>query len=478
MRIPFKTNQKVAVMSALASITALSAQTKPNVVFVFADQLRSCAMSFNGDKNVIMPNFEKLATEAVNVRNTVSVCPVSTPFRASLITGLYPEKVGMYMNDLPLNPNVNSIGKIYKAAGYKTAYIGKWHLNGGDRLGFIPSDRRQGFEYWNVMNCTHKYMDSQYWGNDDKLATWKGYDAYAQTNDAINYIKERKQNHEPFFLVLSWGPPHDPFPQCPETMKAKYKGKKIDFRPNVPADIYQRTTNDMVGYYGQITALDSCIGALQKTIKDAGLDDNTIFVFTSDHGEMLSSQGLHRKQVPYDESAVVPMLIKYPALLGKKGKITDMLLNTPDIMPTLLGMCNLAIPTNLQGKDKTPILTGKANDTTEGVLFVSDSPFGSWSREKGGKEYRGVRTKRYTYVKDLNGPWLFFDNLNDPYQLKNLANDVHFENEKAQLEKILGKLLNEADDDFLPGIEYQKKWNTIQKMYKPADSNSKKSANE
>jgi arylsulfatase A-like enzyme len=433
----------------------------PNVVFVLADEWRAQDVGYNGNKDVLTPNLDRLAQKAVNFTNTISTTPVCCPYRGSLLTGQYPLTNGVFVNDVLLNPEANTLGKSFKAAGYETAYIGKWHLDGHGRSSFIPVERRQGFDYWKVLECTHDYNNSWYWGNDDKKAKWEGYDAYAQTVDAADYIRARKQSDKPFFMILSWGPPHTPFQTAPESFKKIYREKVLNVRNNVPDELKQKAIEDMIGYYAHISALDSCIGILQQSLMESGLDENTLFVFTSDHGHMVKSHGFENKQRPYEESIHVPMLIRYPEVFGNKGRKNDMLIGTPDLMPTLLGLCGLSIPSTVEGEDKSAIMKGKAKDNTEAALIACYHPFGQWPRNRGGKEYRGVRTKQYTYVKDLSGPWLLFDNRKDPLQVNNLVNDKKYANVQDKLEMELSDILKKNNDEFLHGLEYIKKWNYV-----------------
>lgn len=459
-----KISIKIFSVSLLAVISATAsgqASKSPNVVFVLADEWRNQSVGYNGNKDVLTPNLNKLAGRAVNFSNAISGTPVCCPYRGSLLTGQYPLTTGVFVNDVQLNPKVPSLAKVFKAAGYQTAFIGKWHLDGNGRTAFIPKERRQGFEYWKALECTHDYYDSYYWGNDDKKAKWEGYDAYAQTADAVQYIKNSKQQEKPFFMILSWGPPHSPFPTAPEPYKNYYTANPFKLRPNVPEKFNKEATTETIGYYAHITALDSCIGLLQGILKETGLDENTVFVFTSDHGAMLRSHAYNHKQRPQEESINVPLLISYPALLGKKKKKTDMLINTPDLMPTLLGLCGLPIPSTVEGDDKSSILTKKRKDTTDAVLIASYHAFGQWPGTRGGKEYRGVRTKRYTYAKDLSGPWLLFDNEKDPYQMNNLVNNKEYDKLQHDMEKSLAMLLKKTNDEFLPGMAYIKKWGYV-----------------
>ncbi|HPF04344.1 MAG TPA: sulfatase [Bacteroidales bacterium] len=453
--------------SALAALgfsalfgNSIAGQT-PNVVFVFADEMRACDLGYMGNNDVLTPNIDRLASQSVIFSNAISVCPVSSPYRGSLLTGRYPLNTGVFVNDVLLDPETLTMPKIFKASGYETAYIGKWHLDGHGRSSLIPEERRHGFDYWKVLECTHDYYNSYYWDNNDEKKKWEGYDAYAQTEDAAGYISSRKGNKKPFLLFLSWGPPHTPFNKAPGNLMRFYQEKDLTIRKNVPEELKDRAHNDLVGYYAHITALDSCIGILQDAINDAGLEENTIFIFTSDHGAMIRSHGYNNKQRHYEESIHVPLLIKYPAISGNKGRNTDMLIGTPDLMPTILGLCSLPVPRSVEGYDRSATVRGRTKDRTDAVLIACYHPFGQYTRNIGGKEFRGVRTKQYTYVKDLDGPWMLFDNLNDPYQMNNLVDDPSTRKIRKGLEKDLRAILERTNDEFLKGEEYIKKWGYI-----------------
>jgi len=282
---------------------------RPNIVYVLADQWRACATGYAGDPNVKTPNLDTLASTSINFENAISVCPVCTPYRSALLTGRYPMSTGMFLNDLYLPDEELCMAEIFKRASYETGYIGKWHLDGHGRSSFIPKERRQGFDYWKVLECTHDYNHSQYYDGDNKtLHTWEGYDAFAQTADARSYIHDHAKSDRPFLLMLSYGPPHFPHHTAPEKFKNLYDPGAITLRPNVPGNKMEKARKEAQGYYGHCTAIDHCLGDLLKTLQDTGIADNTIFIFTSDHGEMLWSQGQKHweKQRPWDESIRVP----------------------------------------------------------------------------------------------------------------------------------------------------------------------------
>lgn len=430
---------------------------RPNVVYVFADQWRAQATGYAGDPNVQTPHIDEMARQCLNLPNAVSGWPVCSPYRGSLITGQYPHVHGVFCNDVCLNRGSVSIAEAFKGAGYHTGYIGKWHLDGHGRTSFIPRERRQGFEYWKVLECTHNYNESYYYGDSDEKLTWEGYDVFAQTRDAQQYIRDHAANG-PFALFLSWGPPHNPYETAPAEYNALYDPATLVLRPNVTAEMEATARKDLAGYYAHCTALDKCVGDLRQTLREVGIADDTIFVFTSDHGDMLGSQGEIRKQRPWDESLRVPFLIQYPRVLGTDAHSDELIINSPDIMPTLLGLSGIDVPRTVQGTDYSPVLRGESSNRPEGALMSCLNPFGEWTREKGGREYRGVRTTRHTYVRSLDGPWLLYDNEADPYQMNNLCNTPDAASVQAHLDGLLNRILDDVGDEFLPGAEYVRRW--------------------
>ncbi len=432
----------------------------PNVVFVFGDQWRAQATGYAGNPNVRTPNLDRLAGESVNFANAVASCPVCSPYRASLLTGQYPLTHGVFVNDVYLRDEVVSLAEAFGECSYDTAYIGKWHVDGHGRSNYIPPERRQGFDYWKVLECTHNYNHSAYYeGDSDEKLYWDGYDAIAQTRDAQRYIREHDPDR-PFLLMLSWGPPHAPYHTAPEEYRAFYSAENIQLRPNVPQALASQAREWLAGYYAHCTALDDCVGELLRTLAEKGIADHTIFVFTSDHGDMLGSQGHQKKQRPWDESIRVPFLLRYPALLGRTGRETDVFIDAPDIMPTLLGLCELPIPESVEGLDFSGYLLGNGSPADDSVVITCPHPFGQWTRTHyGGREYRGIRTRRYTYTRTLEGPWLLYDNEKDPYQLNNLIGKPEHAQLQDQLEKKLQEKLKGMNDEFLPGMEYIRRWN-------------------
>lgn len=434
------------------------ASEQPNVVLVFGDQWRAQACGYAGDNNVQTPHLDALARQSLNFTNAVSGCPVCSPARACLLTGQVPLEHGVFVNDVSLGDGATSIAQAFAAGGYDTAYIGKWHIDGRGRSSYIPPERRQGFDYWRVLECTHDYNNSCYFaGDSEEKLRWEGYDAIAQTRDAQDYLRNH-DGKKPFLLMLSWGPPHNPYHTAPEVYRARYKPEEIELRPNVPEANAETAREWLVGYYSHCTALDDCVGDLLRTLEETTLDEDTIFLFFSDHGDMVGSHGMDNKQKPWDESIRVPFLLRYPARFGRQGRELTAFIDIPDIMPTMLSLCGLEIPETVQGKDFSGFMQGGEDPSGGMALLQCPHPFGQWWPGAGGRSYRGLRTQQYTYVRALEGPWLLYDNRADPYQLRNVLGESQYEETRLALDAQLQRRLAGLDDEFLPGPAYLKKW--------------------
>ncbi len=448
---------------------------QPNVVFVFADQLRSHELSCYGGQNIQTPNMDRLAGEGLRLNNAISTCPICSPFRGMLMTGSYPMRTGVTNNDHPMRADVPSIAEAFNAAGYQTAYIGKWHLDGRGRSTYIPEERRFGYQFWQALECTHRYFKSDYYDNNNsKIKQWPGYDADAQTQSAIKYIRQRDKE-KPFFIMLSWGPPHGPY-IAPDEFMERVDPASLSLRPNVSeSEVAQELIDhprfnipdilpkgykekmlktmredslirkDYAGYLAATLAVDQYLGDLLDALKAEGLDENTIVVFTADHGDQMASHRFFDKNMPYEESLSVPFLLRYPPKI-KSGISTDVMLEPVDIMPTLLSLAGVKSP-KVDGADKSAMLLGKTKDTTDAVLLMGMTHFNNTSLVNGLDTWRGVRTKRYTYARYEDGtPWLLFDNVADPYQMDNLVDDPDFIRLVVKLNSTVDQLLQKAGD--------------------------------
>ena len=449
-------NRREMIRMASAPLFGAGRMRQPNVLFVIADEWRAQALRFNGDPNVITPTLDKLAAQSVRFDNAVSGCPVCCPARASIMTGQYPLTNGVFINDVELKPNAPTLGETFAKAGYRTGFIGKWHLFGspdgqyGRRLAPVPPGKRFGFDYWKACECTHEYDHSLYYeGNDPTPKYWPGYDAFAQTDDVCAFIDKHAKTRDPFFLCLSLGPPHFPYSTAPEQYRALFDERTISLRPNVPLGKRAEAEILLRGYYAHMAALDDCFARLLRELERNHLTDDTILVFTSDHGDMMLSQGLTTKLYPWDESVRVPFLLRYPRRLGTSERRISTPLNMPDIMPTLLSLAGLPTPESVQGRDAFAPATA-----ADGNAFLTLPVPITEARRYGFAEYRGLRGERYTYVRSIRGPWLLYDNQQDPYQKRNLCGLAESAELQAKLDLQLDAKLGELKDDFLPAEDY------------------------
>jgi arylsulfatase A-like enzyme len=422
----------------------------PNIVFVFADQMRAEATGYAGNRGVFTPNLDRLAESGVAFSNCIAGAPVCTPWRACFLTGQYPLTHGLFLNDLRLPTDRPTLGTVLKEAGYATGYIGKWHLDGNARAGFTPpGPRRQGFDFWAVGNCTHDYNHSLYYRDTPDRRYWEGYDAIAQTDLAIDFIRDHAGREAPFALVLSWGPPHNPYDTAPERFRALYPPERVPVRPNCP----HPNREELRGYYAHVSALDEQVGRLLGALEASGALADTLFVFTSDHGDMLGSQGEQRKQRPWAEAIDVPLLIRAPNQRAAGARV-DTLVNVWDLMPTLLALAGVPCPSTVQGRELSAAVTGAPFAEPDATLAACIAPFAEYR----GEEWRAARTKRHTYVRTLSGPWLLYDNAADPYQMENRVNRPESAELQGEMETRLQRLLAEFGDEFRPAREYIEQW--------------------
>src|SRR3546814_545223 len=184
-------------------------------------------------------------------------------------------------------------------------------------------------------------------------------DAIAQTKDAGEYIRNQASWDKPFFLMLSWGTPHSPYHTAPEKYKAMYDPAAIELRPNVPEKLHSKARKDLAGYYAHISALDDMIASLISRLKAEGILENTIILFTADHGDLMGSHAHYNKQRPFDESIRVPFLVYDGRKAGIQPGRYDAMVGADDIMPTLLGLAGVSVPRSVEGVDFSRYLHGK-----------------------------------------------------------------------------------------------------------------------
>lgn len=475
---------KFLLLTTIPVVAQPKKPTQPNLIFIFTDQLRSDVFGFKGDLLAKTPNIDRFKSESVDFTNAIAVTPVSAAARASLFTGKYTTSTGMVINELRLNPNHRAWAHVLTVNGYNTSYIGKWHLYGTcsdhhqDDCAFIPKGvDRLGFDgEWKAYNFHHNNMNSYYY-EDKKEKIYYGegsYEPEEQFKMAINSLERFSKEKKPFALFLSVGVPHDPWTK--ENLPAKYYDRFKDIPFTLPSnwsdvpDKYMDRNSDPKRwikywknnipemkrvYYSMVSSIDDYMGILMEKVNELGLDENTIIVFSSDHGEMFGENGRIFKMTFYDSAAKVPLFVRWKGKI-QPGLEVDACINTPDIMPTLLGMMQLPIPETVEGMDLSPLAFGKKCKQPD---FAFMQGMGHTFQWKDGYEWRAVRDKRYTYAKYLvDGKELLFDNLSDPKQTKNLVEEEKYAKIlKKKREQMLSKMF-ELNDEFKPCTWYRGRW--------------------
>lgn len=433
----------LTVLGGLPGIAscAKEPQKKPNVLFIFADQMRNCSLGCIGeDKDIRTPNLDRLASQGMLFTDAVSSYPVCSPYRATVLTGKFANAHKVVVNGVELPTEEVTLPEALQGQGYKTGFIGKWHLE-KNHDAFVPKDRRNGFDYWASRNLGGDYFDSFYCTDTPEQIPIPGYEMDGQTDIAIDFLK--KNSKQPFFLMLAWRAPHPPL-GAPEKYEKMYDASKLTQRPNVPEGMDLRA--DLVKYNGMITNLDDNMGRIMKALDDLGIADDTVICFSSDHGDMFGSRGLRGKNVPYEESINVPFIVRYPRAI-KAGQKTELLINSPDVMPTLLGFAGAPIPKGVQGADLSPVILGKGGKKPEAALLQRVVGLG---KDVGNQEWRGVRTAKYTYARSIEKGWLLIDNEKDPYQTNNLIDKPEYKEIQSKLDAQLQAMLKKIGDDFAP----------------------------
>ncbi|MHC4720571.1 MAG: sulfatase family protein [Planctomycetota bacterium] len=478
---------------------------KPNLLFVFPDQMRKHALGFMNQDPVITPNLDNFAKQSLVFTNAVSSNPICTPFRAMLMTGRHSLSTGMVSNcqpglDQELSEKEICISEVLKANDYQTGYIGKWHLdmptlNKSKSPPDAPEDpwdgwtppgpRRHGFDFWYAYNCAHAHFKQNYWKDSPEQIYADKWSPEHEIDVAINFIKNRKKD-SPFALFVSHNPPHGPY-IAPEKYKALHKNKDLPPRPNVKQNkLYQKS---FMAHLAAIASIDDNFARILKTLDDEKIAEQTIVVFTSDHGDMMGSHGRFGKSIWFEESIGIPFMIRWPGRI--RPGIEDMPFACYDFMPTLLGLLDLPIPRAVEGVDYSALMVGKdmPKPTAAFIAYYQypdkvlavGQPVSEWVQQgidlrKEGIDwrtigFRGLVTKRYTYVVDRytdrpEGPYsaetiaqaiadgtitkrLLYDNEKDPYQLNPVQATKADENPiMAELDKELQRWLKKTNDPF------------------------------
>lgn len=400
--------------AALGAAAFANEAKRPNILFIMPDQLRAQALGCMGNPDVQTPNIDRMASEGLLLPNTFANTPVCCPARANILTGKYAHRNGMVANDLRLRESETTIAETLRAAGYRTGFIGKWHLDGGKRLpGFVPpGPRRQGFEFWAANECSHTHFNTQYFRDTPEPIPIRKFEPEAWTDIALDFL--RAPDTRPYFLIVAMGPPHDPYKAPPEFAKL-YDPAKLSMRRNWRQEARLPGPAAIAEYYAMITAVDQQIGRLL-----AAVSADTIVLLSSDHGDMLGSQGRRLKRKPWEESIGVPGVLRYPKRV-RAGRRSDAFFTHVDFAPTLLGLCGVKAPTGMQGFNLSAEISGDLSARKPDSAFFQI--FGPYRGDGTEDAWRGVRTRQHMYARFESKPWVLYDIEKDPYELNNLVDD-------------------------------------------------------
>jgi arylsulfatase A-like enzyme len=452
----------LSLSPVLASGLNAPVSKKPNLVFIFSDQQSRDMLGCYGNQDIKTPNLDQFAGEGIRFEQCVSSQPVCTPFRGMLLTGQHPLSNGAYTNDVPLLANNGKyFGHVLSEAGYRTGYIGKWHLLGGNRDRPVPPGKmRYGFDgTFLTNNCHVDFRPGKcfFWNDRQEKEYFSEWEVFGQTRQALNFLDECR-NDESFALFVSWHPPHDwgihadtliyRYDTIPELMEL-YDPQKIHLRPSVKDTPGVREAYR--GYYATCSGVDKAFGWLMEKLKQKGFEDNTLVVFTSDHGDNLNSYEYKiPKNHPEDTSTRIPFLIRWPGSLRAR-QVSNLLLNPMDMMPTILGLMGLEVPETVQGRCLSGDIVHRRDGTAESVPLFFFSP--SW---------RGVYTCEFTYgngvvehfTADASGNLslkqvplkVLYDRTNDPYQLDNLYGTPEAASLQRKMERLTLKWMEHYGD--------------------------------
>ncbi len=396
----------------------------PNVIVFFTDQQRWDTTGVHGNPMDLTPNFDRMAQEGTHIHHSITCQPVCGPARSCLQTGLYATTTGCYRNNIALPSKARTLAHYFSEAGYQTGYIGKWHLGSPDSHGPVHPAERGGYDYWlaaNALEHTSDAYDTVMYDNENQPVKLPGYRVDALTDSAIRYI-DNHQN-KPFFLFISYLEPHhqnhrDDYP-APTGYEEHYRGGWI---PPDLATLGGSAHQHLPGYYGMVKRLDEALGRLLDTLKSLHLDQNTIVLFTSDHGNHFKTRNGEYKRSCHDASVRVPTACVGPGFNG--GGRLQSLVSLLDLPPTLLDAAGLAVPSHMQGHSIMPLLRREAVDWQPDIFIqISESQVG-----------RAIRTQRWKYAviaPDLSG-WndansdhyveaFLYDLYADPYELSNVV---------------------------------------------------------
>lgn len=439
---------------------------KPNIILIISDQFRGDCIGAAGLNPLnLTPNLDRMASRGVIFRSAMSNQPVCSPARASIFTGQFPSRHGVWRNGLGLPQATPTLASTLHDAGYSTNYIGKWHLAGpngtpaGQPNGFVLPGYRGGFrELWEAANAlemtSHAYEGDMYDGDGKPLHFQNQYRADFMTDRALRFLQSPAAR-SPFLLTVSYLEVHHQNDKDTFDPPTEYVGRYKN--PWIPPDLRSLPgswMSQIADYYACVARIDDCVGRIRKTLADTGLDRNTIVAFTADHGCHFRTRNTEYKRSPHDSSIHIPLVIEGPGF--NRGMAVDQLVSQVDYSPSLLTAAGLAVPSTMQGRSVLPLLDLKTEGWGDEVYFeMSEYVTG-----------RGLRTPQHTYAamaprlpgwQDASGAdkyveYILYDNYADPAQQVNLAGRAPYQQIAQDLRRRILARIAEASQS-APAIE-------------------------
>ncbi len=436
---------------------------RPNIVFVLADQQRWDTLGCYGQELDLTPNLDRLADEGVRFEHAFTCQPVCGPARACLQTGKYATETDVFRNGIALPLDETTIAHRLSAAGYEVGYIGKWHLastrglpsgNVDYREKPVPPERRGGYvDYWlasDVLEFTSHSYDGHVFDADMRAVYFPEgrYRADAQTDYVLEYLRTR-DGARPFFLFVSYIEPHHQNDhqryEGPHGSRERFK----DFA--VPGDLID-TEGDWreqyPDYLGCINSLDVNLGRIRDALEQLGLAQNTLVIYTSDHGSHFRTRNSEYKRSCHESSIRVPMIACGPGFRG--GVVVPDLVSLIDLPLTILAACSVPAADSMRGRPLQELVEGTATDWREEVFVqISESQVG-----------RAIRSKRWKYsvvapgkngrddpCSDLYVEELLYDLDEDPHERCNLVREPAYADTCRKLSQILKRRMAEAGEE-------------------------------
>lgn len=424
-------------------------EERPNFVFIYTDDQRWDALGVvqreQGEKGrfpwLESPNLDRMAADGVRFRNAFVVLGLCAPSRAAFLTGRYGHVNGVIDNHTPFPENSVTHATLLRSAGYKTGYVGKWHMGS-------QSGQRPGFDFSASFVGQGVYFNCPFEINGVKQAT-NGWVDDVSTEYAMDFIENNKSR--PFSLVLGYKTCHGPFTP-PERHQNSYGEASARVVPNlatpaiyrpvggkrggtnqVPVEPDQKTVKTNLGMFRGLRAIDENVGKILDQLDRLGLSENTVVVYTSDNGYYLGEHGLGDKRSAYEEAMRIPMIVRYPKMVSR-GSIRDEMVLNIDIAPTFLELAGVKVPDAMQGKSWKPLLSSSGEATSWRKSFFYnyflERPFGTPS-------VSAVRTANAKLIKyPGHDEWTeLFDLSADPYETRNLIDDPKANALREQLEE-------------------------------------------